>query len=384
MDCEYNVRALCVTLNYADISGGTTKSVSNFAKALSADVLSFTSESLIPSARHGSGITHIPISDSLLGRLYGLPLSHQIRRATQLARSYDVIICHMLFRYHNEWVARLGKPYYIVPHGSLDPYVFGYRRLRKELWLSTIGARAFRRAEAVIFATRREQQKAFRGIGSDKAKVICWPVPKDVGEGLGRAEVRRNLGIVENDKVLLFIGRLHSMKRPVETIEAFAQANQDGIHLVIVGPEEQYTVSELQSAAMKCGARNVHIQGPVFGDAKWDLYRAADCYISLSARENFGYTVAEAMSAGLPVILSPGNDLGHELVGQECGWMLGTDERDEAVHAIRIFGDLNPEALKRMGERGKRWITANASFERFQSQLLELISAPHVNRIDLR
>jgi glycosyltransferase involved in cell wall biosynthesis len=371
-------------LNYADTSGGTTKSVSNFATATGADILSFTLESLIPSARHGKGVTHIPLPDSLAGRLYGFPVWHQIRRATQLARSYDVIICHMLFRFHNEWVTRLGIPYFIVPHGSLDPYVFGYRRLRKEIWLSTIGARTFQRAEAVIFATQREQQKAFRGIGSDKAKVICWPVPGDVGEGLDRAEVRRRLGIAENDKVVLFMGRLHSMKRPVETIETFAQADQRGMHLVIVGPEEQYTVRELQSAVTKCGTRNVHIQGPVFGDAKWDLYRAADCYISLSARENYGYTVAEAMSAGLPVILSPGNDLGHELVGQECGWMLGTDEREEAVHAIRSFGDLNPEALKRMGERGKRWITANASFDRFQSQLLELISAPHAKRIDLQ
>ena len=345
--------------------------------------MSFRSPTSRSSPRHGKGITHIPVPDSLAGRLYGLPRAHNLREATKLANGYEVIFCHMIFRYHNEWVTRLGKPYFIVPHGSLDPYAFGYRRLRKEFWLLAVGARYFQRAEAVIFATRREQQKTFRGIGSDKAKVICWPVAEAPIEGPGRAEVRKRLGIQENEKMLLSMGRLHSMKRPLETIEAFAQAAQAKDHLVIVGPEEQYSAGELQAAASRCGARNVHVEGPVFGDAKWGLYRAADGYISLSARENFGYTVAEAMSAGLPLILSPGNDIGHELAGEECCWMLETDTRDEAVRAIRAFGYLNPELLRQMGERGKRWILANASFDRFRLRLLDLMSSLDTKRISL-
>jgi glycosyltransferase involved in cell wall biosynthesis len=367
------MRILCITLNHADVNGGTTVAVSNFAHALDADILSFTFESLIPKALHGARITHIPVPNTLMGRRYGSPRLHHLRQAGELAGGYDVMICHMLFRHHNDWVTRLRKPYFIVPHGSLDPYAFTYRRLPKELWLLTVGRRYFRGAEAVIFATRREQQKAFRGIGADKVKVIHWPVECPASEDSGRAEVRMRLGIAEDEKLLLFLGRLHAMKHPLETIEAFALAAQPDTHLVIVGPEDQYTVHALQTVAARCGARNVHVEGPVFGDGKWKMLHAADGYISLSERENFGFSAAEAMCAGLPMILSPGNDLAYELAGEECCWRLETKTREEAAQAIRAFASSKPEILRQMGECGKRWILANASFGRFRSQLREVV-----------
>jgi glycosyltransferase involved in cell wall biosynthesis len=371
------MRSLCVTLNYADVWGGTTVSVSNFAHALDADIISFTFESLISTALHGAGIIHVPVPDSLAGRRYSRPRACELRQVTELARSYDVIVCHMLFRYHDDWTTQLGKPYFIVPHGSLDPYAFTYRRLQKELWLLACGTRFFRRAQAVIFATRRESQKAFRGIGSDKAQVISWPVEAGVSRGPGRDEVRDRLGIPKNDKMLLALGRLHSMKRPMETIEAFALAAQEGVHLVIAGPEEQYSARELQTFATQCGARNVHVQGPVFGDAKWGMYRAADGYISLSKRENFGYSVGEAMCMGLPMILSPGNDLAYEFAGEECSWTLATETREEAADAIRAFAQSSPEVRRQMGERGKRWILTNATKDIFRSRLRELVFSLH-------
>jgi len=377
------MRVLSVIPNYTDRSGGTTVSVSNFARALGSDVLSFTLESRIATARHGEGIFHIPVPDSPLGRQYSLPRACDIRKATQLAHNYDLIICHVLFRFHNGWVSRLGKPYFIVPHGSLDPYVFTYRRLQKEMWLLLSGARYFDRAEGVIFATRRERQKAWRGIGSDKSSVISWPVEGGRTEkSPDRAEVRKQLGITENEKMLLFLGRLDSMKRPLETIEAFAQAAQTNLHLVMVGPEFQYSVDELRRATTRLGARNVHVLGPVFGDAKWGFYNAADGYISLSLRENFGYSAAEALHAGLPLILSPGNDLGHELDGEGCSWQLMTNKREDAVRAIQAFGQAKPETLRQMGERGKRWVIANTSIECFRSKVRDLVLSQDTEEIN--
>jgi len=370
---NYSMRVLCVTLNYADAWGGTTLSVTNFAQALDADILSFTFEGLIPKARKGKCVYHIPVPNSLTGRLYSRPNAYNLRQATDLAHEYDVIICHMLFRYHNYWVTGLHKPYFVVPHGSLDPYVFTYRRLQKELWLLSIGSRFFSRAEAVIFATRREQEKAFRGNGSDNGKVISWGLKVKAHDGSDRAQIRYKLGIPRNARMLIALGRLHSMKRPMEMIEAFALAAQEKLHLVIAGPEEQYTVHELQTFAMLCGTRNVHIIGPVFGNEKWKLYRAADGYISMSARENFGYTLVEAMFAGLPTILSPGNDLSMDISGEKCSWELKTDTKEEAVRAIRSFAHSKTKTLHNMGERGRRWALKNATFDVFRSKIRELV-----------
>src|ERR1035438_6101680 len=122
------MRVLCVTLNHTDAWGGTTQCVSNFACALGADILSFTSELLLPTALQGEGITHIPVPNSLVGRLYSSPVACHLRHARELVRGYDFIVSHMLFHTHTNFVNRMRVPYLIVPHGSLDPYVLTYRR----------------------------------------------------------------------------------------------------------------------------------------------------------------------------------------------------------------------------------------------------------------
>jgi len=378
------MRVLNVTLDFMDAAGGTTLAVADFADALNADVLSFTAESRLTEARHGTGITHIPVPESLSGRWYGRPRPADRKAALKLARSYDVLVCHQLYRYHAGFCLQTGKPYFIVPHGSLDPYVFTYRRLLKEIWLNAIGNRFFHHAEAVVFATGREQEKAFRGIGTDHAKVINWAVEEATGRGPCRAETRASLGIPDDARVLLFIGRLHSMKRPQETIEAFARAAAKNLHLVMAGPEDQFTVKELRAVAERCGVKNIRILGPVYGDAKWGLFRAADGYISLSIRENFGYTMAEAMSHGLPMILSSGNDLGYEVKEQNCSWMLSGETQEEAVIAIRQFAEESQNRLLEMGGRGKCWIMKHATFPRFRQSLQDLILTPRERASDAK
>ena len=69
--------------------------------------------------------------------------------------------------------------------------------------------------------------------------------------------------------------------------------------------------------------------GPVYGDSKYHYLFASDAYVSLSQRENFNHTAAESLSAGLPVILSPGNDLAGEIRDEGCSWSLNDVSRIE-------------------------------------------------------
>ena len=44
--------------------------------------------------------------------------------------------------------------------------------------------------------------------------------------------------------------------------------------------------------------------GPVYGEERWFLYNMADVFILPSHMENFGMTVAEALSQGCPVLIT--------------------------------------------------------------------------------
>jgi glycosyltransferase involved in cell wall biosynthesis len=365
------MNVVSVTLDYADCSGGSTESVRQFAAALGGPTVSFTSASLLDRCVRAPGVVHVPVSGA--GALYGMPNRAALRAAEEQLRGAAFVFCHLLYRYHCDWVrsvaARYGIPYCVVPHGALDPWVFTYRGLRKRVWLASVGHRLFGGSAGVLFATSREREKAATWVEGCRSWVVNWPVPYcqvDDPEG-ARRRVRAGLGIAPADRVLLFLGRLHSMKRPKETIAAFARAASPGAHLIVAGPDDEYSASDL------AGAPNVHVIGPVYGAAKWELYHAADAFVNLSARENFGYTVAEAVAAGLPVVLSPGNDLRGELDPLRCGFLLETDSPAEAVAALQTVLSAPPDMLRAMGARGRAWALAHTGLDRFRAQLMNIV-----------
>jgi glycosyltransferase involved in cell wall biosynthesis len=373
------MKTACVTLDYAEATGGSAESVRQFAAALGGLTISFTSASLLDQCIRKPDVEHIPVPDTRIGRTYGWPEAAACRRAEGMLQSVDFIFCHKLFRFHNDWVRRIsrriGVPYCVVPHGSLDPYVFTYRRLRKSLWMGSFGKKCFDRAAGFVFATERERKKAEPYVGSRRSWVVHWPVPhfESPDPMAARNRTRAMLGIAPDDRLLLFLGRLHSMKRPLETITSFGRATIGGAHLVIAGPADEYTVADLESFARNHGIYNVHVIGPVYGPEKWDLYHSADGFINLSARENFGFTVAEALAAGLPVILSPGNDLAADLRRNSCGWFLDDDREEAAAKAVGSFLAAPAGRLREMGSCGRKWALDNASMGQFRSRLLGLM-----------
>src|SRR6185437_6428229 len=102
--------------------GGSAESVRQFAAALGGPTISFTSTALLDGAVHGPGVVHVPVSGP--GAVYSWPGRAPLAEAERHLRDADFVFCHKLFRYHGDWVRRLGIPYCVVPHGALDPWVF--------------------------------------------------------------------------------------------------------------------------------------------------------------------------------------------------------------------------------------------------------------------
>ena len=368
-----------VGLGLVPSTGGPSKTINLFREVLDARVVSFSDPRVLEA--EGSairGAVHVPISSGVAGRAYGWVSSRNLEPAEALLPHANLLSCHILYRYHVNWVKRKAKeyglPYWVVPHGCLDPYVFTYRSFVKKLWLRTIGKSFLKGASAIICATQAERDKIARWYKGDNLRVIHWPVVPidDSNRAQVRKEVREALGIPEGDKVLVYLVRLHPMKRLLETIQAFAAAGGAGVHLLVIGPEESYTVAHCQSYARHRGAEHVHVLGPVYGKDKERYLLASDAFISLSIRENFGHTVAESLTAGLPVILSPGNDLSGELKPIGCGWFLKDDDLGTAVAAIREFAHASPDELKERGEKGKAWALQELSYENFAQKIQDL------------
>lgn len=376
------MNATIISLAVLKSSGGPTKTIQSFKHALSARHFSFCSRVEIATgslAVDGAEPVHavrVPILKQLR-----FATSRESALAADAIRSSSFVSCHSFYRYHSIWVNRMsrkyGVPYWFVPHGILDPWVTGYGRTAKKLFWKLGGQRFLDEASTVIFSTRAEKDKAESLYDLPNADVVPWPVELvDINDREERrAAIRRQLGIPEEASVLIYFGRLHHMKRPLETIHALAVANSPSVHLIIVGNEQTVSLKDCENAARESGVQGrVHLVGPVYGDAKYDYLHASDAYISLSNRENFNHTAAESLAAGLPVVLSPGNDLQSEIMEQQCSWAVQGDEIQDAAQAIEAFVGCEGVERREMGLRGREWVAAELSFEAFQSSLQMIAS----------
>lgn len=371
-----------VGLDLVPSSGGAVKTQGLFARALEARVVGFTAAAKL--AAEGTavpGAVQVPVGDGLAGRLYSWAPAAARAEAEALVAGAGLLSCHILYRAHVHFVARAARrgriPYWVVPHGCLDPWVFTYRAWLKRPWMALVGRRFLGGAAAVLCATRREAEKAAPWLPAGRTRVIPWPVEvlDLTAREADRAAARAEIGAAADARVLLYLGRLHPMKRPMETVVAFAQGMraakaETDAHLVLIGPEEGVTRRQVAGTAALHGvAGRVHALGGRFGMERDRWLRAADGFVSLSHRENFGHTVAEALGAEVPVILGPGHDLAPEVAPLEAGWILGSDEPGQAAAAIAQWLAASPDTLRGMGARGRRWVAESLNFGRFAAQL---------------
>ena len=360
--------------------GGPTKTIGAFKRALGAELYTFCDPSkvendplVVPGANPVNAL-QLPFA-----RQFMWPSNKSAAAAEEAYKESSLISCHSFYRYHILWMNRMhkkyGVPYWFVPHGILDPWVMERGRYVKKTFWCFGGQRFLNEASTLIFATQAELDKAASQFELPGADVVPWPVDLvDLSNAQKCRElIRQELRIPEDARVLLYFGRMHSMKCPLETIEAMARAGNQNLHLIMLGNAQDVTLEDCAKDAREHGVqKRVHVIGPVYGGAKYNYLFAADAYISLSWRENFNHTAAESLAAGMPVILSSGNDLVSEIREQNCSWALEGNSVTSAVEAIQEFAELPKEELQAMGQRGRNWVEATLSFDNFKSKLLEV------------
>jgi len=117
---------------------------------------------------------------------------------------------------------------------------------------------------------------------------------------------QKSAGIPDDERLVLFLGRLIPRKGADLLIEALPQLACDKIKLVIAGPEgETGYLRFLRAKAQDLGVQHrVLFSGPLYGDDKKAALADATVLVLPSRYENFGNVAAEAIACGTPAIVS--------------------------------------------------------------------------------
>jgi glycosyltransferase involved in cell wall biosynthesis/Flp pilus assembly protein TadD len=131
-----------------------------------------------------------------------------------------------------------------------------------------------------------------------------------------RQKIRRQLGIEEDDIVVLFMGRLsfHAKAHPTPmylSLEEAAKRSGKRLHLIQAGWFANKAIEKefREGVAAFCPSVNGIFLDGREPDVRFKVWFAADIFTSLSdnVQETFGLSPIEAMAAGLPVVASDWN-----------------------------------------------------------------------------
>src|SRR3954465_13658692 len=307
------------------------------------------------SPREGSEYDGVPVRYAAAAfprRFFGARLREPLADALDRA---DICHIHGIWNVPEWWASHLaraaGVRYVISPRGMLQRQAMNRGRWRKAAAFALLERRNLQAAE-LLHATSEQEAGA---IGALNLGVPITVVPNGVDFASAAAAARgcrARLGIPAGAFVVLFLGRMHRIKRLDLLADAFAEvaATHPNAHLVLAGPDEQGLLPGVLRR-LSAVVDRVHAIGSVHGARKWALLRDADVMVQCSDSESFGIVVAESLAAAVPVVATRTCPW-RELETRDCG--LWVEQTAPAIAAaIRLLAD-DPVRRAGMGERGAR------------------------------
>ncbi|ADQ78569.1 glycosyl transferase group 1 [Paludibacter propionicigenes WB4] len=111
-----------------------------------------------------------------------------------------------------------------------------------------------------------------------------------------RATLRKQLGLKDNIRYFIFVGRFSKEKGPDLLVELFTKMNRKDIGIILLGNGEMYEDLKKYESDL------ILLLG--FKSNVSDYLRASDFYISASDTEGLSNSQLESMAAGLPCVVS--------------------------------------------------------------------------------
>lgn len=236
-------------------------------------------------------------------------------------------------------------------------------------------------ADYRCFISRASGVQAFRRAGRNYEKndhgrfcAVYFPVEEIPELTIEEKRLFRNdLGVGENEILIVRLGRPKSSKWKDWELDAFLQANPKACHLKLLLMEARDNV---RRKAENCLHADRVILPRATDDVTWinKLYAASNLTLHASTwGESFGYTIAEAMSAGHPCIVRTtpwGDNAQVELVENGVTGFVCASVPEMSRRLRDLVYD--PDLRRRMGQAGKARISTMADPEKMIT-LLEAI-----------
>ena len=286
----------------------------------------------VPEGLANLGVHRLPIARGLRWPIAAMVLPPAIARVYRQTR-FDLLRVHSL-RYTGPAALLARRLYHLdVPivshHHHLDPSPLN-RLIEK---------RVVEASDRVVVGSEfgRRQLAAELGVRTDHVSVVYYGVDPALVSGPPPSDLLDRYRL-RGHSVVLFLGGLKPRKNLFLLLDVWAPvaAREPEARLVIAGGGPLR--ADLERHARRLGLEGrVVFTGYVPEAEKAAHFRLADVFLFPSAMEGFGFSVAEAMSAGVPVVASDRGSIPELVAEGQSGFVCDPSVPDRFVERLLLL-----------------------------------------------
>lgn len=288
---------------------------------------------------------------------------------------FDILHVHSIFSYTTTTTMMLARqkrvPYIVRTIGQLSRWSLTQSRIRKMLMLRLLEKNNLCKSRSIHVTSISEM---------DDVKLICNHhniLCLHLGVDLAR-NVHHSTTNTSDLTKFIFLSRIHPKKQLDVLLKAFSvicsNTHKYLWRLYIAGDGDEGYVQRLRSLANDFGiANNIEWMGHISGKDKDNLLRNVDWYVLPSKSENFGLSAVEALSYGVPVIISKEVGIAEAVSRYGAGIVCGTDSaslEEALVHALNLNSDSMRSAAFLLAEETFSWLTIGKKLTSFYQEQL--------------
>lgn len=220
--------------------------------------------------------------------------------------------------------------------------------------LRVIPGTIYKKAD-IIFSVGEKNREYFISNGVNKEKIKWIP---DVSETpkCDYIDIRKNYGISQEKKIVLYLGRLLQQKGVRYLIEAFAALKPEvksNMHLLIAGDGPDLSIC--RKLAQKLKIDNITFVGAVNPSERGNYFEQCDIFVYPVTYykgwvDVWGLTINEAIQHGKVVIATDAVGSAYELIESDVnGYKIEPENLEQLKKALKLA--LKPEQEKRAKEK---------------------------------
>ena len=282
------------------------------------------------------------------------------------AGKYDIIHFHALGPALFSWLPRIVSPAKVVVtcHG-LDWQRAKWGKLAKLSILVGEKAAVSCAHEMVVVS---EALRSYFLKTYDRASTYIPNAPGSYSSSDPNFAWGTSLGL-EQERYLVFLGRLVPEKCPDLLIQAFQALRPPGWKLVLVGGND-FPDFKAQLLHLADDNPNILFTGQLLGSQLAEIVRGAGACVLPSNLEGLPMAMMEAMAEGVPVIASdiPPHQ---QLLGRDRGVLFQQGNLDACIEKLSWAID-HPQELKAIAQRAKTYVRASYNWNQITSRFLDL------------